>query len=184
MILICTSPLSFKNHWTERSSKDMYYFLDGGIRTGMTLGRKWQVVLRNKGTISYIYRNQVSGVNKWSILGQIDLRKHWALWLAREHLFFFTWKSHFSAPTNFNMQENKPNTAVSSSFSSDINLDLCVKLAINSKQFKALCSSRLLRQNQTCVSYIRPLGCWPLTELIIFQALCRVLEYIEPKGNW
>lgn len=76
------------------------------------------------------------------------------------------------------MQENKSNTAVSSNFSSDINLDLCVELAIRSKQFKALCSSTVYRQNKMGVSYIRSLGYWPLTELILFQTLCQVLEYI------
>lgn len=102
------------------------------------------------------------------------MREHWTLWLARKHLFFFIWNRHFSAPANCFVQENKPNADVSSNISSDIiNVDLCLELAINSKQFKALCSSTLLRQNQMCVGYIWPLGCWPLTELTLIRLCAR-----------
>lgn len=146
----------------------------------MTLGRKWQLVLRSKVQSPICTRTkQVTLKTKknWNILGQV-VRGYWVLWLPRKHLFLFTWESHFSAPTNCIMQENKSNTAVSSNFSSDINLDLCVELAIRSKQFKTLGSSTVYRQNQMRVNYIRPLGYWPLTELIPFQTLCQVLEYI------
>ena len=42
LTLICTTPSPFKDHWIM-SSKEVDYFLDKGIGTKMTLGRKWQV---------------------------------------------------------------------------------------------------------------------------------------------
>lgn len=75
------------------------------------------------------------------------------------------------------MQMNKPNAAVSFTFSEDIiHLELCVERAVHSKQFKALSSSTRLRQNQTLMWAISG---FQAVEPTSFQALCYVLEYTQ-----